>query len=840
MKSILPAFFILVHSFSAHAQCLLQHIPLPARIAQSQVVIEGQVIGSYAFVSAHDGHIYTANQVMVSKVLKGKPSLNQGKYTIITQGGTVGDRMERVYPSLQLHAGQSGVFMLGKPLEFEVSYSTRTKGPGHVMGAPGSSGPSSYIAYNPPSLMAVDVFETFANRYKLLDELAVMAEGKWVKMGDLNLPIESSHKKAGITGFSPTTIAAGNGNMLTIEGSGFGTDYGAVGFANADNGGQTTLQFTDSIFIVSWTDTKIEVYVPRQAGSGNIQVVTSSNTTYTSPSSLTVSYARLEVDANGPTTNPGHRRYATNLENDNGTGGYTWKFHGNFLKERGAVLAIMRAMQTWRCSTGLHFDVDTTNATYVDKADRDGVHTIMWQNPNQTISTGALAVTFSQWSGCYNATTKDWHWFLNDVDMVFDDALSSGRTWNYGPANPTSNQYDMESVALHELGHAHQLGHIINPNGVMHYSIKNGEHKRNLSSDSDIPAGKDVMNTSTTSTGCSGVSAMTKITSNCKLLDIVDVVADFTLSATEGCVGDTIVATNNSVPANSNLNWKLPPLAVSMNGLDQETLRFVLQQAGSFKVGLVVENQGFLDSIYLDVKSNAIPITGVKVDIPACYGDKGKATLILTAGQAPFTITWLASGAMANPQNLPAGTHHYRCIDKNGCQLKDSIVMAQPDSLYMSGWGSEPTWGGLARGKAWVQMAGGTPPYAITWNDGNSQKTDTATNLLAGSYTATATDNNGCQADITIDIEGRTDIQEGSTSYGIKIYPNPARHDLTVIWPEGGNALATIHNLEGKSVWSQALSAPGAVHMGSLLPGAYVLTIVTDHMVYREAVQILE
>jgi len=68
------------------------------------------------------------------------------------------------------------------------------------------------------------------------------------------------------------------------------------------------------------------------------------------------------------------------------------------------------------------------------------------------------------------------------VDVqFFTDPPVAGYSWQYGTAAPTSSQYDFESVALHELGHAHGLGHIINSTQVMHYSVSNGASKRTLS-----------------------------------------------------------------------------------------------------------------------------------------------------------------------------------------------------------------------------------------------------------------------------------------------------------------------------------------------------------------------
>ena len=87
--------------------------------------------------------------------------------------------------------------------------------------------------------------------------------------------------------------------------------------------------------------------------------------------------------------------------------------------------------------------------------------------------------------------------------MVFD----TERNWQFGPANATGVQYDFESVAVHELGHAQQLGHVIAPGTIMHFNIGQSQNRRVLSTN-DIDGGNFVQNRSTTIQHC-GLPLMT-------------------------------------------------------------------------------------------------------------------------------------------------------------------------------------------------------------------------------------------------------------------------------------------------------------------------------------------
>ena len=65
---------------------------------------------------------------------------------------------------------------------------------------------------------------------------------------------------------------------------------------------------------------------------------------------------------------------------------------------------------------------------------------------------------------------------MNEIDVGFNSSVN----WEFGPAPAAGGKFDFESVALHELGHAHGLGHVINSNAVMHFSIGTNQNKRTL------------------------------------------------------------------------------------------------------------------------------------------------------------------------------------------------------------------------------------------------------------------------------------------------------------------------------------------------------------------------
>jgi hypothetical protein len=315
-----------------------------------------------------------------------------------------------------------------------------------------------------------------------------------------------------ITGFSPAVVTAGTLGplgILTINGTGFGAAQGVgfVRFRNADDGGATFVTVGTDLATdyISWSDVQVVVRVPSGSGTGTFQLRNNGGTTFTSATPVVVDYNGNDIifDPGG-----GLQRYEPDLINDNGVaaGDYTLTFNTGFFGNAPAVASLRDALANWVFNTGVNF-VDANAATSAINTNNggDGVNIISF---NGGLGAGVLGVSFSSYNGCFSGPNL--HWFLNDVDLLFAN-VPGGGTWYFGcsEAGIGGAQFDFQSVATHELGHHHQLGHIINTAGVMHFSIANGQVKR-LINTNDEAGGDYVMSHSIINDPCSP-AAMTMI-----------------------------------------------------------------------------------------------------------------------------------------------------------------------------------------------------------------------------------------------------------------------------------------------------------------------------------------
>ncbi|TDO04094.1 Ig-like domain-containing protein [Sunxiuqinia elliptica] len=145
-------------------------------------------------------------------------------------------------------------------------------------------------------------------------------------------------------------------------------------------------------------------------------------------------------------------------------------------------------------------------------------------------------------------------------------------------------------------------------------------------------------------------------------------------------------------------------------------------------------------------------ITGIDV---LCFGENsGSATVTPTGGTAPYTYQWddPAAQTTQTATNLAAGTYSVIVTDNNGCTVPQTITITEPVELTATATGADVLCYGESTGSATVTPTGGTAPYTYLWDDPAAQTTQTATNLVAGTYNVTVTDDNNCTISASVTI----------------------------------------------------------------------------------------
>jgi uncharacterized protein (TIGR02145 family) len=131
----------------------------------------------------------------------------------------------------------------------------------------------------------------------------------------------------------------------------------------------------------------------------------------------------------------------------------------------------------------------------------------------------------------------------------------------------------------------------------------------------------------------------------------------------------------------------------------------------------------------------------------SCYGfSDGTATVTPSLGTPPYQYQWndpgnttdsTVTGLLANKD------YRVTVIDALGWIVTDSIRLSEPEPLGVQSDFSDIICLGSSEGFINLNPSGGTPPFSYSWSNG--AETKDISDLSAGSYNVTVTDNNGCE-----------------------------------------------------------------------------------------------
>ncbi|MDF2437336.1 MAG: hypothetical protein K0Q95_1712 [Bacteroidota bacterium] len=137
-----------------------------------------------------------------------------------------------------------------------------------------------------------------------------------------------------------------------------------------------------------------------------------------------------------------------------------------------------------------------------------------------------------------------------------------------------------------------------------------------------------------------------------------------------------------------------------------------------------------------------LSVSGTSTPTNCFDGADGTATVNAAGGTGPYTYYWMPMNISGQTiTNLLAGTYTVEATDSKGCIATNTVVVNQPPQLILI-TSTVNSNCGFPTGQASVTVTGGFTPYTYSWSSGSN--TASATGLIAGPYTVTVTDQNGC------------------------------------------------------------------------------------------------
>lgn len=146
----------------------------------------------------------------------------------------------------------------------------------------------------------------------------------------------------------------------------------------------------------------------------------------------------------------------------------------------------------------------------------------------------------------------------------------------------------------------------------------------------------------------------------------------------------------------------------------------------------------------VDTNCSHTPTVTPTVTAPTCYGStNGSLSIALTGGVAPFSHSWSTGDTTTSLTNLAAGVYTDTITFAGGCTYIYRDTITQPAVLAATDTVTPVLCYGAATGTVTVTVTGGTTAYTHHWSNGATSAQ--LTGVVAGTYTDTITDANGCR-----------------------------------------------------------------------------------------------
>ncbi len=239
--------------------------------------------------------------------------------------------------------------------------------------------------------------------------------------------------------------------------------------------------------------------------------------------------------------------------------------------------------------------------------------------------------------------------------------------------------------------------------------------------------------------------------------------------------------------------------------------------AGSYTC-TVTDANGCVTTQTVTITQPTAIITATNATGTPCGATTGTGSVTATGGTSPYTYAWSNGQTTSSINGLAGGAFTVKVTDASGCDTTATINVPSTngprDSIVSSV--NVLCFGGN-NGSAIVGVKNGTSPYTYSWNTTPAQATATASNLTAGNYSVTVTDNTGCIATANVTISQPTQLRDSTTPTNVVCF--------------GGNNGSAIADVKGGTPaysysWNTAPVQTTAT-ASNLTAGTYTLN-VTD------------
>jgi hypothetical protein len=156
--------------------------------------------------------------------------------------------------------------------------------------------------------------------------------------------------------------------------------------------------------------------------------------------------------------------------------------------------------------------------------------------------------------------------------------------------------------------------------------------------------------------------------------------------------------------------------------------------------------------IFEVIQPNELEVS-IYSDSILCYNGNSVSTAYTYGGTLPYSFAW--SDSTSNTSTiLSAGIHNIQITDVNGCIVRDTITLLNPDTMIITTAIANISCHNGSDGFINLLVSQGASPYIFSVNNGISYQSNNNFNSLpAGNYTIKIKDSNNCSQNKNVTID---------------------------------------------------------------------------------------
>lgn len=171
----------------------------------------------------------------------------------------------------------------------------------------------------------------------------------------------------------------------------------------------------------------------------------------------------------------------------------------------------------------------------------------------------------------------------------------------------------------------------------------------------------------------------------------------------------------------------------------------------------VVDANGCFDSARVIITHVVTDITLITPTNVSCNGAGDGSITFEGVNFDSYTVNGGATVVAGSPvtlNGLAPGDYTIVVTSNDGCSDTETVTITEPEPLTATATPTDASCFGVCDGQVQVNVNGGTTPYNYAWLQGvTGDQNGLGTGICAGTYQVDITDANGCQTDVTYEID---------------------------------------------------------------------------------------